>query len=146
MLEPYNLILETGQLKTLYFHHNIRHLKSITTTNIYTWFLVYDSHGVKVGRYTAQVPTFSLPRLSSNSELQAAATCSWATAYALQCAVRLCHTAQQGGEFSVFSLYGILYVQDVYCIIIPLSTEAPHIRGILQHSAVLYQHLKMQTH
>lgn len=93
--------------------------------------MVPGLQGLKLVILNSYVPTFSLPRLSSNSELQAAATCSWATAYALRCAVRLCHTAQQDGEFSVFSLYGILYAQDVYCIIIPLSTEAPHIRGIL---------------
>lgn len=58
MLEPYNLILETGQLKTLYFHYNIDTWKvlqlQISTDG--SWFTraqtcdFKHSHGVKMGR------------------------------------------------------------------------------------------------
>lgn len=139
-------IVFSSQYKTLEKYYNYKYLQMIPDLWGFKLMILNTSMEWKWEEYTAQVPTSSLPRLSSNSELQAAATCSWATAYALRCTVCLSHTVQQGGEFSVFSLYGILCLQDVYYNIIPLSTEAPHIRGILQHSAVLYQHLKMQTH
>lgn len=42
MLEPSNLTLEVGELKTLYFYHNVRHFKSITATDIYRWSLIYE--------------------------------------------------------------------------------------------------------
>lgn len=89
MLEPYNLILEntvfSSQYKTLEKYYNYKYLQMVPDLWGLKLVILNTTMERKWEEYTAQVPTFSLPRLSSNSELQAAAMCSWATAYALRC-------------------------------------------------------------
>lgn len=121
-LEPYNLILKTGEPKTLYFLHNIRHLKSITTTNIYRWFWFMraqtcdfkHNHGVKVGRIHSSSSNILTPKAKRQQRAAGSSyTCSRATAYALRCTVCLSHAAQQDGE-SVYCLYMAFYVYKTF--------------------------------
>lgn len=104
------------------------------------------NHGVKVGRIHSSSSNVLTPK--AKQQQRAAGSSYMFTGNNLCSAVRCVSKphCSAGWRVSVFSLYGILCSQDIYCNIIPLSTEAPYIRGILQHSAVLYQHLKMQTH